>query len=87
MGDCSLSDPKSNTAIRQRLFEIVDNQGWLFGAIDVEFGNRPLHLDLELCPVPGDEVDIGLVFSRSLTAEFVPRESWNRDVLGRVVPL
>jgi len=77
MGNCSLSDPKRNTAIRQRLLEIVDNQGWLFGAIDVEFGNLPSHLDLDLGSLPGDEVDIGLVLARSLTAELVPRKSWN----------
>lgn len=77
MGNCSLSDPKRNTAIRQKLLEIVDNQGWLFGAIDVEFGNLPFHLNLDLCPLPADEVDIGFVLARSLTAELVPRKSWN----------
>jgi hypothetical protein len=68
MGDCSLSHPKGNTAARQRLFEIVDNQRWLLGTIDVEFGNLSVHLDLELCPLSGDEVDIGLVVAGSFTA-------------------
>jgi hypothetical protein len=56
MGDCSLSHPKRNTASRQRLFEIVDNQRWLLGTIDVEFGNLSLYLDLELSPLSGDKV-------------------------------
>ena len=52
---CSLV-PRYGPSVRSTLI-IVDNQGWLFGAIDVEFGNLPLHLDLELCSLPRDEVD------------------------------
>jgi hypothetical protein len=87
MGDRSLSHPKRNTATRQRLFEIVDNQRWLLGAIDVEFGDLFLHPYLELCPLSGDEVDIGLVLAGSFTAELIPCKPWNRQILDRMVPL
>lgn len=80
MGDCSLSHPKRNTASRQRLFEIVDNQRWLLGTMDVEFGNLSFYLDLELSPLPGDKVDIGLVLAGSFIAELIPWKQATKEI-------
>jgi hypothetical protein len=79
MGDRSFSHLERNTAIQQWLFEIVDNQRRLLGPVDVKLGNLSFHLNPEFCPLSGDKVDIRLVFTGSLPAELIPRESWNRD--------
>src|SRR5215469_6019379 len=51
MGDRTLSDPKRNTAIRQRPLEIVDYQRRLLSPIDIEFGNLSFHDDLEFLSI------------------------------------
>ena len=56
-------------------------------ALNVESRHLSYYLHLEFCPIPRAEVDIRLIFARSYTAEFIPREAGNRDVLGRMVPL
>jgi hypothetical protein len=87
MGDRSLSHPQRNAAIRQRLFEIVNNQRRLLGPVDVQLGTLSPRLDLELCPLPRHKVDIGLVLAWTLPAQLIPWKSWNRNVLRRMVAL
>src|SRR5262249_2758747 len=65
--------------------QVVDDQGRLLGAVDVEPRARTAYLDSYLRPLTGNEVDVALVLLGRLLSQAVPGKVREGDVLRRVI--
>lgn len=87
MGNGSRPNPKGDRSLHGRLFQVLHNEGRLLSSVDVQPCARPCDLNLDVCPFPRQQIDIGFIFARAFRAKFLPWESWHGDVLNRMIAL